>query len=237
MRVCPAAGHQPLMPRSSIRGLTEKADQVRRGSARLNADKNTRSASRSCGRRACRRKIESSCRSTRISSSFDSGDRQQRTITSNRRRTTKYASDHSTRGPPPDGEADATRPLPLCDPPDQVTEFSNPTRLRRHVSWGQLEAREDRNPFHVVTSSVRPLPVGSVTQKEKRARFSRAIDLREADSTFVRFTGRRSEVLPVVLLAEESPESLGTMRVPRLFVVTAENKGAPWQAGRRRRGR
>jgi hypothetical protein len=41
--------------------------------------------------------IASSCRSTRISSSFDPGDRQQSTISSNRRRTTKYASDHNTR--------------------------------------------------------------------------------------------------------------------------------------------
>jgi hypothetical protein len=83
--------------RSSVRGLTEKADQVRRGSARLNAAKNTRSASCSCGRCACRRRIESSCRSTRISSSFDSGERQHRTISSNRWQTTKYASDRNTR--------------------------------------------------------------------------------------------------------------------------------------------
>src|SRR4029450_7617925 len=45
----------------------------------------------------CRRRIESSCRSTRISSSFDPDDRQQTKISSNRRRTTKYASDHNTR--------------------------------------------------------------------------------------------------------------------------------------------
>jgi hypothetical protein len=34
---------------------------------------------------------------TRISNSFDPGDRHASTTTSNRRRTTKYASDHSTR--------------------------------------------------------------------------------------------------------------------------------------------
>ena len=39
--------------------------------------------------------IESSCRSTTISSSFDPGDRQQSKISSKRRRTTKYASDHN----------------------------------------------------------------------------------------------------------------------------------------------
>jgi hypothetical protein len=83
--------------RSSVRGLTENADQARRGSARLNAAKNSRSASRSCGRRGCRRRIESSCRSTRISSSFDPDDRKQSIINSNRRQTTKYASDHNTR--------------------------------------------------------------------------------------------------------------------------------------------
>jgi hypothetical protein len=32
--------------------------------------------------------------------------------------------------PPTDGEADATRPLPLYDLPDRVTEFSNPTGSR-----------------------------------------------------------------------------------------------------------
>ena len=39
--------------------------------------------------------IESPCRSTTTSSSFDLGDRQQSKISSKRRRTTKYASDHN----------------------------------------------------------------------------------------------------------------------------------------------
>src|SRR6266516_3312722 len=39
----------------------------------------------------------SSCLNTRISSSFDPDERQQMTISWNKRRTTKYANDHSTR--------------------------------------------------------------------------------------------------------------------------------------------
>src|SRR6266571_5788641 len=96
--------------RSSVRGLTEKTAHACRGRARLSAVNNSRSASRSCGRRVWRRKIDSSCRSTRISNSFDPGDRQRSTTSSNRRRTTTYASDHSTRDLQRAGIADATRP-------------------------------------------------------------------------------------------------------------------------------
>src|SRR4029450_7202971 len=109
--------------RRSVRGLTEKADQVRRGNARLNAAKNTRSASRSCGRRSCRRRIESSCRNTRISSSFDPDERQQMTISWNKRRTTKYANDHSTRDLQQTGKATLTgRYLDNTDRSDRVFE-------------------------------------------------------------------------------------------------------------------
>jgi hypothetical protein len=106
-----------LCQRTSVRGLTEKADQACRGSARLNAVRKSRSASRICGRLVWRRKIESSCRSTRISNSFDPGDRQASTTSSNRRRTTKYVSDHSTRNLQRTGVADATEPPPQ-DRPD-----------------------------------------------------------------------------------------------------------------------
>jgi hypothetical protein len=102
--------------RSSVRGLTEKTVHLCRGRARLSAVSNSRSASRSRGRRACRRKIESSCRSTRISNSFHLGERQRSTTSSNRRRTTKYASDHSTRDLQRAGIADASEP-PSQRPP------------------------------------------------------------------------------------------------------------------------
>jgi hypothetical protein len=103
--------------------LTEKADQVRRGNARLNAAKNTRSASRSRGRRCCRRRIESSCRNTRISSSFDPDERQQMTLSWNKRRTTKYANDHSTRDLQQTGKATLPgRYLDNTDRSDRVFE-------------------------------------------------------------------------------------------------------------------
>jgi hypothetical protein len=113
-----------------VRGLTENVD--RRGSARLNAAKNSRSVSRSSGRRGCRRRIESSCRSTRISSFFDPDDRQQSMINSNRRRTTKYASDHTTR----DLHQTGKPTLPGSFHSDLLTEFSNPTRANIRVAPG-----------------------------------------------------------------------------------------------------
>jgi hypothetical protein len=57
--------------RNSVAGRTARLPKALRGSARPRAARIARSTGRSCARRGCRRRIASSCRSTRISSSFD----------------------------------------------------------------------------------------------------------------------------------------------------------------------
>jgi hypothetical protein len=115
----PAAGAQ----RSNVRGLTKNTDHDRRGSRRLNTASSTRSASRSWGRFVCRRRIESSCLNTTISSSFEPDERKHSAINANRRQTTRYTS--NTR----DLQQTGHRPYPRL--PGQhagrLTEFSNPT--------------------------------------------------------------------------------------------------------------
>ena len=116
--------------RSSVRGLTKNTDQDRRGSARLNAASSIRSACRSCGGLACRRRIESSCLNTKISSSFELDDRQHSTSNANSRHATRYTNDDNTHDLQQTGhrrysEASAIRP-------HRLTEFSNPTRI---VPW------------------------------------------------------------------------------------------------------
>ena len=59
------------------------------GSDRLSAASRMRSTRRACGGLACLRRITSSCRSTRISNSFDRSDRQRSTASSNRRHSIK----------------------------------------------------------------------------------------------------------------------------------------------------
>ena len=87
--VPPVAGANVAASADSPRTPTTTA----RGSTRLNAASSTRSASRSWGRFVCRRRIESSCLNTTISSSFEPDDRKQSTINANRRQATRYTSD------------------------------------------------------------------------------------------------------------------------------------------------
>ena len=56
---------------NSVSGVTGNACHDRRGSTRLSATSTSRSRAVSCGRRVCRRRIASSCRSRTISSSFE----------------------------------------------------------------------------------------------------------------------------------------------------------------------
>jgi hypothetical protein len=132
-----SSGAPPAAGASAARARTDREDRPRRGRARLSAASNSRSASRSCGRRVWRRKIESSCRSTRISNSFDPGDRQRSTTSSNRRRTTTYASDHTTRDLQRAGIADATRPTAQhrLDTGDRVFEPHGRFRFARGVAF------------------------------------------------------------------------------------------------------
>ncbi len=89
--------------------------------------------------------IESSCRSTRIPSSFDLGDRQQ-SINLNRRRTTKYASEHNTRDlhqtrkPTLPGRCLSDLPDRVFDPP---RDRSRPLR-RRRLRGARVRARRNR---------------------------------------------------------------------------------------------
>jgi hypothetical protein len=84
--------------RSSVSGRTKNAFHERRGNIRLNAASNTRSCASNRGWPACRRRIDSSWRSTRISSSFARSPRPTSTINSNRRQTTMYRADTSKGG-------------------------------------------------------------------------------------------------------------------------------------------
>jgi hypothetical protein len=71
MRVRPPASDEPPSQRRSVAGVTSNASQTRRGSARLSAASKILSRGENRGLLTCRRRIESSWRNTRISSSFD----------------------------------------------------------------------------------------------------------------------------------------------------------------------
>src|SRR5205085_12164524 len=78
----------------------------------------TRSCAPNRGRTACRRRIDSSCRSTRISNSFARSHRPTSTINSSRRQTTTYSADTNKGGLQEDGE----RPtLPSPQEPSSLT--------------------------------------------------------------------------------------------------------------------
>jgi hypothetical protein len=114
-RIRPAPRHQPLVPTSSVRGLTKNTDQDRRGDTRLNAASSTRSDFRSWGCFDCRRRIESSCLKTTISSSFEADDRNNSTTNANRRQATRYTNDHNTH----DLQQTGNRPYPCPPQPDR----------------------------------------------------------------------------------------------------------------------
>jgi hypothetical protein len=67
--------------------VTTNADQLMRGSSRLAADRNTRSAARNAGRRTWRRSTANWWRRTMISRSFDALDRNRRRSSSRTRWT------------------------------------------------------------------------------------------------------------------------------------------------------
>jgi hypothetical protein len=71
IRVCQLPAMSSRCQRSSVSGLIGKAAQPGRASVRLSAASSVRSACVSFGREVCRRRIASSCRRTRISSSFE----------------------------------------------------------------------------------------------------------------------------------------------------------------------
>jgi hypothetical protein len=79
--------------RSSVSGLTKNACHERRGSTRLSAAKSSRSRGVNCGLLTCRRRIDSSCRNTKISSSFERSPRRSSTTNSNRRQARTYTND------------------------------------------------------------------------------------------------------------------------------------------------
>src|SRR5918994_1509850 len=76
--------------RRSISGLIRKIAQSGRASGRLSDASTARSARVSRGREVRRRRIASSCRRTRISSSFEGRDRPGSHTSANRFRTTRY---------------------------------------------------------------------------------------------------------------------------------------------------
>jgi hypothetical protein len=78
-----------VLQRASVLDQVQAETRSRdRGSSRLAAASRSRSLGRSCGRPACRRNTESSCRST-ISSSLKLSERGRRSTSSNRQRNTR----------------------------------------------------------------------------------------------------------------------------------------------------
>jgi len=106
--------------------LTGKPAQATRGSERLSAASNTRSARFNFGGRARRRNIASSWRSTRISSSFERRGRASSQTSANRFRTTRYANDQNKQ---PSFNHDGKRAEPSqVTVGEEADEFANPTR-------------------------------------------------------------------------------------------------------------
>jgi hypothetical protein len=89
VRMGPAAGDQLAVPAQQRRRLDRKLDQAVLGSERLHAAFSARSARFSFGCRACRRRIVSSWRRTRISSSFERDGRPSSQTSANKFRTTR----------------------------------------------------------------------------------------------------------------------------------------------------
>jgi len=108
-----------------VSGRTEKLVQAARGSARLSAATNTRSARVSLGREARRRRIANSWRRTRISSSFERRCRPSSQTSANRFRTTRYTNDQTKQ---PSLDHDYEHPN-LATFGDAADEFANPTGL------------------------------------------------------------------------------------------------------------
>jgi hypothetical protein len=81
--------------RSSVSGLIGKTVQAGWASERLSDASSARSARVSFGREVWRRRIASSCRRTRISSSFERRGRPSSHTSANRFRTTRYTNDQS----------------------------------------------------------------------------------------------------------------------------------------------
>jgi hypothetical protein len=81
--------------RSSVSGLIGKTAQAGRANERLSTANSVRSARVSFGRDVRRRRIACSCRSTKISSSFERRDRPSSHTSANKFRTTRYTNDQS----------------------------------------------------------------------------------------------------------------------------------------------
>jgi hypothetical protein len=143
--------------RSSVSGRTKKAPQRRCGSTRLSAASSSRSCGSNRGRPTCRRKIDSSWRRTRISTSFSRSPRATSAINSSSRNTTKYRDDTS-KG---DLQQTGTPTLPAASPAYACNPigFLHPTRLppragvslrRRDLLGGLIHESETVVPTIVV---------------------------------------------------------------------------------------
>jgi hypothetical protein len=118
---------------SSDAGVTRNDGRLDHGNSRLAAARKTRSVIVSCGRLIWRRSTESSCRSTTISSSLKSCERERRKRSCSTQRTKRYKSDqdmnHSSEsaGPAHDstGRHDGLRSeTELTHPTPRISEVS-----------------------------------------------------------------------------------------------------------------
>jgi hypothetical protein len=94
-----------IAERISVPGLTGKSAQATRGSERLSAASNARSARVGFGCRVCRRSIASAWRGTTISSSFERRGRASNQTSASTFRTARYANDQSKQPSRPDSKS------------------------------------------------------------------------------------------------------------------------------------
>jgi len=95
VRVSPPAGDQLAVPAKQRIWLEREGRPRRLGSERLSDASSARSARVGIGLDACRRRIASSWRRTRISNSFERRGRPSSHTRANRFRTTRYTNDQS----------------------------------------------------------------------------------------------------------------------------------------------
>ena len=122
--VCPSACDQLPVPAKQRLRLEREDFQAGRGNERLSDASSARSARVNCGRVDCRRRITSSWRRTRISTSFERRGRPSSHTRANRFRTTRYRSDQSKQPPSTTTRAPNLTSSTLRRTAD---EFANPT--------------------------------------------------------------------------------------------------------------
>jgi hypothetical protein len=151
-RVCPPAGDELAVPAKRCLGLDRGDCPGRPGSERLSEASGARSARVGLGRELCRRRIASSGRRTRISTSFERRDRPSGHTSANRVRATRYTSDqskqpsldHRKRDEPSEPDARERRGG-VCEPTGSSPNSSRARRWRSRSQQRSSSTSTSRN--------------------------------------------------------------------------------------------